>query len=327
MIPLSARALITGAFTIALSAPVGGALAASASPADPQSPQTQKDLEQSMRGEAFANASYRLYAAQAERENLPSVARLFERTADVELGEHFKEEADLSGLVRDDADNLRAASAGETYESRHMYPGFAQRAKADGDSRAAARFSETARDERKHARAFDTALRAVESGQGTVPQPPEVDAVKVPRGQPEVRAEQTRTHLDTAMHGEALAYAKYQQYAEHAEDPALAKLFRGTADVELREHFTSEAKLAGLVGSTRANLTKAIAGERYESRNMYPTFAKRAEAAGDTQAAERFSNNAEDEAGHARAFQQALDRLDEQPSEAGSPEAGSPEEG
>ncbi|MBE1588332.1 rubrerythrin [Nonomuraea angiospora] len=42
---------------------------------------------------------------------------------------------------------------------------------------------------------------------------------------------------------------------------------------------------------------------------MYPTFAKRAKAAGDSQAAERFSHNAEDEAGHARAFQKALDQL------------------
>ncbi|MFC5167523.1 ferritin family protein [Nonomuraea angiospora] len=67
--------------------------------------------------------------------------------------------------------------------------------------------------------------------------------------------------------------------------------------------------LAGLVGSTHDNLAKAIAGERYESQTMYPTFAKRAKAAGDSQAAERFSHNAEDEAGHARAFQKALDQL------------------
>ncbi|MFF4620503.1 ferritin family protein [Nonomuraea jabiensis] len=316
MIPLSARALITSAFTIALSMHMGGAFAASASPVgplgdtvDPPSPQTQKDLEQSMRGEAFANASYRLYAAQAERENLPSVARLFERTADVELGEHFKEEAALSGLARGDAADLRAAMAGETYESQKMYPGFARQAKAGGDSRAAARFSEIAGDEGTHARSFGAALRAVESGGGTVPAPPEAEAVQVPQGAPEVRAQRTKTDLDTAMHGEALAYAKYQQYAEHAKDPAVAKLFRGNADVELQEHFASEAKLAGLVGSTHDNLVKAIAGERYESQTMYPTFAKRAKAAGDSQVAERFSHNAEDEAGHARAFQQALDRL------------------
>ncbi|MEV0625289.1 ferritin family protein [Nonomuraea wenchangensis] len=312
MITLSARALITGAFTtLALSTPMG---AASASPVDPPSPQTQKDLDQSMRGEAFANASYRLYAAQAERENLPSVARLFERTADVELGEHFRESAELSGLVRSDAENLRAAEAGETYESRTMYPGFARDAKAGSDTRAAKRFSEIARDEGKHARAFGAALRAVESGAvesggGAMPKPPEAEPEQVPQGPPEVRAQRTKTDLDKALHGEALAYAKYHEFAEHAENPAVGKLFRGAADVELHEHFAGEAKLAGLVGDTRANLTKAVAGERYESQTMYPTFAKRAEEAGDSKAAARFSNDAEDEAGHARAFQQALDEL------------------
>ncbi|WP_433429299.1 ferritin family protein [Nonomuraea sp. CA-141351] len=307
MIPLSARALITSAFTIALSTHIGGAFAAHTM--DAPSPQTQKDFEQSMRGEAFANASYRLYAAQAQREGLPSVARLFERTANVELGEHFREEAALSGLARGDDADLRAAMAGETYESQKMYPGFAQQAKAGGDSQAAARFSEIARDEATHARAFGAALRAVESGQGTVPAPQEAESVQVPQGPPEVRTRQTKTDLDTAMHGEALAYAKYQQYAEHAKNPAVAKLFRGNADVELHEHFADEAKLAGFVGTTRANLAKAIAGERYESQTMYPTFAKRAKATGDSQAAELFSHNAEDEAGHARAFQQALNRL------------------
>ncbi|MDF5756375.1 ferritin family protein [Spongiactinospora sp. TRM90649] len=320
MITLSARSLITGALTIVLGTPIGVTLAASPAPVNPPGSQTRKDLEQSMRGEAFANASYRLYAAQAQREKLPAVARLFERIADVELGEHFREAAELSGLVHGDAENLRAALAGEIYESRRMYPDFARQAKAAGDSGAAALFAEIARDEGRHARAFGTALRVVESGRGEVPEPPQADAVQVPQGPPEVRSKQTMTNLDTAMHGEALAYANYQQYAEHAKDPAVAKLFRGTSDVELHEHFAGEAKLAGLVGSTRANLTKAIAGERYESRTMYPAFAKRAEAAGDIQAAEYFSDTAEDEAGHARAFLKALERLSKRSSEAGTSE-------
>ncbi|KAB8181812.1 rubrerythrin family protein [Nonomuraea phyllanthi] len=262
-----------------------------------------------MRGEAFANASYLLYATQAQQEGHQSVARLFERTAGVELGEHFKEEAALSGLVGDDAANVRDTISGEKYESQTMYPRFAQQAEADGDTQAADRFSEVAQDEGKHARAFGAALKAVESGQGTIPEPPQVKAAQVRQGKAEVRASRTRANLDEAMHGEALAHAKYQLYAEHAKDPALADLFRGTGEVELREHFTEEAELAGLVGTTKDNLTSAIAGERYESQTMYPTFAKRAKAAGDIEAATRFAHNAEDEAGHARSFQNALDQL------------------
>ena len=65
MVPFSIRAMVTGAFTIALGSPVSGVLGASSPVAgtDPGSavhapkPQTRADLAQSMRGEAFANAS------------------------------------------------------------------------------------------------------------------------------------------------------------------------------------------------------------------------------------------------------------------------------
>ncbi|RCV51101.1 rubrerythrin family protein [Marinitenerispora sediminis] len=151
------RALVTGAFTAVLGTPVGGAFAASALAADDLSPQTRADLDQSMRGEALANASYRLYAEQARQEGLPAVADLFERTADVELGEHFKEEADLAGLVGTTRDNLSAAIAGEHYEAETMYPTFAERAEAAGDTEAATRFAHNAKDEADHARAFEEA--------------------------------------------------------------------------------------------------------------------------------------------------------------------------
>lgn len=316
MITFSTRAMVTGALTIALSAPGAGAFAAAAvsaaaPPARAPHPQTRADLAQAMRGEAFANASYRLYAQQARREGLGSIARLFERTANVELNEHFREGARLAGLPGSDSANLRDAIAGETYESQKMYPGFAQQAKADGDGNAATTFSDIAGDEAKHRQAFDTALHVVESSEGSVPAPPKADVVEVPAGAPMVHAQRTKTNLDTAMHGEALAHAKYRLYGENAKNPDVGRLFRGTAEVEGREHFAENARLAGAVGTTRDNLHKAVAGERYESETMYPTFAKRAKAVGDTDAAARFSHNAEDEAGHGRAFQRALDQLPE----------------
>ena len=57
---------------------------------------------------------------------------------------------------------------------------------------------------------------------------------------------------------------------------AIARLFSGTAQVELREHFAGEAVLAGLVGTNAANLRDAIKGETYEHTTMYPGFAKQA---------------------------------------------------
>jgi rubrerythrin len=318
---LPMRALLGSVFTIALSTPAYGAYAATTDAgtaivgrsARPPGPQARADLAKAMRGEAFANVSYRLYADQARREGLAPVADLFERTAKTELDEHFREAAAMSGLVGDDAANLQAAISGEGYEATTMYPRFAREAKADGDSDAAERFSEIARDEAAHRDAFDTAHRVVQTGQGTVPAAPDVEPVQASAGPSKVHAERTKTNLDTAMHGEAEAYAKYTLWGEGAADkgnPSVGRLFNGNAAVERQEHFAEEAELAGAVGTTRENLTKAIAGEKYESTTMYPTFAKRANAAGDTEAARLFSHTATDEAGHARDFEQARDGLD-----------------
>lgn len=326
MMCLPVRALVGSVAVVVLSAPVYGAVAAAAvaapvaAPAGgsavvsgrPPGPQTRADLAAAMRGEAFAGASYRLYAEQARREGLSSVAGLFERAAGIELNEHFTRAAALSGLVGDDAANLRSAISGEAYEAATMYPRFARQARSDGDGNAAGRFFEIAGDEARHREAFRAALGVVQTGRGTVPAAPAVHPVQVPAGAPKVGSGRTKTNLDTAMHGEATAYAKYTLWGEHAVKEGNAdvgRLFTGTAGVERDEHFAEHAGLAGLVGTTHQNLTKAIAGERYESSTMYPAFAERAGAAGDTESARFFTHNAGDEAGHANDFQQARDAM------------------
>ncbi|MYT30263.1 rubrerythrin family protein [Streptomyces sp. SID8354] len=265
-----------------------------------------------MHGEAYAYATYALFADQARAQGLPSVQRLFQRTADVELGEHFAEEAKLSGLAGSDAANLRAATTGEDDESHTMYSTFAKQARQDGDTAAASLFEKIAKDEKTYHDAFGKALAVVRSGKGTVPAPPSVTPVSVRAGAPKVHADRTRQNLSTALHDEALVSAKYTQFAKAATahgNQALARLFTGTADVERREHFAGAAQLAGIVQPTRQNLTTAINGEQYESRIMYPTYARHAKAAGDAQAAELFTRNANDETAHARSFENARNQL------------------
>ncbi|MBS2027595.1 MAG: rubrerythrin [Deltaproteobacteria bacterium] len=124
---------------------------------------------------------------------------------------------------------------------------------------------------------------------------------------------QTIEDLKTSMHGEAFAFAKYDLFAKHARaagDPKLAELFGSTARTEHGQHFAEEADLAGLVGSDIDNLKDAIAGERYEVETMYPEFARKAAAAGDQAAADRFNEIRQDEAGHLRAFEAELQRLE-----------------
>ena len=119
--------------------------------------------------------------------------------------------------------------------------------------------------------------------------------------------------LETAMKGEAFAYAKYMMFAQQARangHSELAALFENTAKTERLEHFREHAELAGLAsGSDADNLRDAMAGEKYETTKMYPEMAARAREAGDKQAAARFTEIGKDESKHHDAFASALAKL------------------
>jgi rubrerythrin len=125
-------------------------------------------------------------------------------------------------------------------------------------------------------------------------------------------ASQTRENLSAAMHGEAFANLKYRRYAEVAREggnEALAKLFEESANVEANEHFAREADALKLDGTNAANLLDAMAGEKYENKTMYITFADQAEKAGDVKTAAMFRQIAVDEGDHYARYKAAHDRL------------------
>ena len=107
---------------------------------------TMDNLSTAMHGEAFAYAKYMLYAEHARQGGNTELAQLFEKTAKQERLEHFAEEAGLAGLVATDAENLKDAIQGESYEVETMYRDFAQQAAAVGDRAAADRFAEIRHD-------------------------------------------------------------------------------------------------------------------------------------------------------------------------------------
>jgi rubrerythrin len=119
---------------------------------------TTDNLSTAMHGEAFAYAKYMLYAEHARLNGNEPLAKLFEETAKAERFEHFGEEARLVGLVRSDAENVRDAMQGESYEVETMYREFSQKADAAGDNSAAHRFEEIREDEMKHRDAFKAEL-------------------------------------------------------------------------------------------------------------------------------------------------------------------------
>lgn len=119
---------------------------------------TMENLSTAMHGEAFAYAKYMLYAERARQRGNTELAQLFEKTAKEERLEHFAEEAGLAGLVGTDADNIKDAVQGESYEVETMYGDFARQAAEVGDQAAADRFEEIRHDEMKHRDAFKAAL-------------------------------------------------------------------------------------------------------------------------------------------------------------------------
>jgi rubrerythrin len=271
---------------------------------------TEQNLLGAMHGEAFANAQYLAFAAVAKGVGTPSVSALFKRTARVEVRQHFAEEAKLAGIVGTNAQDLRDAINGESYETTTMYPSYAAQAAAQGNSTAAAQFTEIGKDEATHRDWFQAALRSL-TGKSKAPAGPASQPAKVSTTGPQATGI-TLTNLGNAMHGESFAYAKYMLYARHAREtghPDVARLFERTAKVELTQHFREEANLAGLAGATAANLGNAVSGESYEAQTMYPQFAREAQAAGDRSASELFTEIAGDEAKHSRAFTKALNRL------------------
>ena len=126
------------------------------------SQKTQENLSTAMHGEAFAFAKYMLFAKHAEENGNKELAKTFRTAAHIERFQHFAEEAQLAGLVGSDADNLRDAIKGESYEVETMYRQFAEEATAAGDKAAADRFEEIRHDEAGHRAVFKAALNSIE---------------------------------------------------------------------------------------------------------------------------------------------------------------------
>ena len=121
-----------------------------------------EDLKEAFAGESQANQKYRAFAARAEQDGFPNIARLFRTTAEAE---RVHAEGHLKALdgVGSTADNLRAAIAGETYEFTEMYPPMLKRATESGH-KAKRMFGYAVEAEAVHAKLYALALEAVQQG-------------------------------------------------------------------------------------------------------------------------------------------------------------------
>ena len=121
-----------------------------------------EDLKEAFAGESQANQKYRAFAARAEREGFPNIARLFRTTAEAE---RIHAEGHLHALdgVGPTADNLKAAIDGETYEFTEMYPPMLRRA-AEAGHKAKRMFGYAVEAEAVHAKLYALALEAAQQG-------------------------------------------------------------------------------------------------------------------------------------------------------------------
>ena len=108
---------------------------------------------------------YLAFAAQAEKEGYPGVAKMFRTIAAAETVHalaHFR----TSGGVGDTAANLKASLDGETYEFSTMYPAFIKDAEAEGHEAAKKGFHFANEAEKVHGSLYQKALDGLASLKG-----------------------------------------------------------------------------------------------------------------------------------------------------------------
>jgi len=118
---------------------------------------TEQYLKEAFAGESQANRRYLAFAAKADEEGFPQVARLFRAAAEAETVHAHNHLRALKG-IRSTRENLGEAIAGETHEFKTMYPEMIEAAKAEGEKEAERTFSYANAVEKIHAALYQKLL-------------------------------------------------------------------------------------------------------------------------------------------------------------------------
>jgi len=118
---------------------------------------TEQYLKEAFAGESQANRKYLAFAAKADQEGYPQVARLFRAAAEAETIHAHSHLRALNG-IRSTRENLLEAVAGETHEFTKMYPEMIEAAKAEGHKVGQRSFSYANEVEKIHAQLYQSLL-------------------------------------------------------------------------------------------------------------------------------------------------------------------------
>ena len=125
-------------------------------------PTTEENLKTAFAGESQAFQKYEAFAAKAEKDGFPNIAKLFRTTA---RAEQIHAEGHLKAMdgIGSTLENLKVAIGGETYEYDDMYPPMLEQAEKDGH-KAKKMFAYAVEAEKVHAELYTLAMKAVEEG-------------------------------------------------------------------------------------------------------------------------------------------------------------------
>jgi rubrerythrin len=125
-------------------------------------PTTVENLKTAFAGESQANRKYLAYAAKAEKEGYPQIAKLFRAAADAETIHALGHLANMGG-VGSTLDNVLDALGGETYEFTTMYPPMVAQAEQEGHrGKTMLKWAEAV--EKVHADLYKQAFEALQAG-------------------------------------------------------------------------------------------------------------------------------------------------------------------
>lgn len=125
---------------------------------------TEELLRNAFAGESQTNRRYLAYAARAEEEGYPQVARFFRAAAESETAHAHNYLRALEG-VRSTRENLEEALSVETNAAQTRYPEMVETARAEGNTEAERLFRYALESEKTHACLLKMLLDALEAPQ------------------------------------------------------------------------------------------------------------------------------------------------------------------
>jgi len=129
---------------------------------------TEQFLKEAFAGESQANRKYLAFAAKADDEGFPQVARLFRAAAEAETIHAHNHLRALKG-IRSTKENLEEAIEGETHEFKNMYPEMIETAKKEGNKEAERTLHYANEVEKIHANLYQSLLNNLGKTQENFP--------------------------------------------------------------------------------------------------------------------------------------------------------------